>query len=224
MSAGVWVVVGAVVSIVGLAYFFFGPKQSRRAEIRGGVQEIAVTVKGGYSPDLIEVSQGIPVRLVFDRQEAGDCTSRVVFPDLQISKSLPAFTQTTVEFTPQQAGRFEFACGMNMIHGTLVVDPPGTAASPPQARADSASVGEAGGEVHSHGAHTHEVARAVGVGPRVEAGRQLSTVEFSLVADGVACPTCVTNIEGALAPMAGVDQVEVNYGAGRVKVVFDVDR
>ena len=221
MSADVWVVLGAVLSIGGLAYFFFGPKQSRRAELRGGVQQIAVTVKGGYSPDLIEVSQGIPVRLVFDRQEAGDCTSRVVFPDLQISKSLPAFTQTTVEFTPQQAGRFEFACGMNMIHGTLVVDPPGTAASPPQARADSASVGEAGGEVHSHGAHTHEVARAVGVGPRVEAGRQLSTVEFSLVADGVACPTCVTNIEGALAPMAGVDQVEVNYGAGRIKVVVD---
>ena len=106
MSADLGVVLGAVASIVGLAYFFFGPKQGRRAEIRGGVQQIAVTVKGGYSPDLIEVSQGIPVRLVFDRQEAGDCTSRVVFPDLQISKSLPAFTQTTVEFTPQQAGRF----------------------------------------------------------------------------------------------------------------------
>ena len=64
MGADVWVAVGAVVSIGGLAYFFFGPKQSRRAEIRGGVQQIAVTVKGGYSPDLIEVSQGMPVRLV----------------------------------------------------------------------------------------------------------------------------------------------------------------
>ena len=157
MGADVWVVVAAVVSIAGLAYFFFGPKQSRRAEIRGGVQQIAVTVKGGYSPDLIEVSQGMPVRLVFDRQEAGDCTSRVVFPDLQISRSLPAFTQTTVEFTPERAGRFEFACGMNMIHGTLVVDPPGTATSPPPVPADNASVSGAGGEVHSHGEHTHEV-------------------------------------------------------------------
>src|SRR6516164_4338327 len=221
MSADILVVLGAVVSIVGLAYFFFGPKQSRRAEIRGGVQQIAITVKGGYSPDLIQVRQGMPVRLVFDRQEAGDCTSRVVFPDLQISKSLPAFTQTTVEFTPERAGRFEFACGMNMIHGTLVVDPPRTAASPPPVPADKAVVGEAGGEVHSHGEHTHEVARAVGVGPSVEAGGRLSTVEFSLVGDGVACPTCVTHIEGGLAPLAGVDHVEVNYGAGRVKVVFD---
>jgi Cu+-exporting ATPase len=31
----------------------------------------------------------------------------------------------------------------------------------------------------------------------------------------------VTNIEGGLAPIAGVDAVEVNYGAGRIKVVFD---
>src|SRR6516165_2335389 len=221
MTADILVVLGAVVSIVGLAYFFFGPKQSRKAEIRGGVQQIALTVKGGYSPDLIEVRQGVPVRLVFDRQEAGDCTSRVVFPDLQISKSLPAFTRTTVEFTPQQAGRFEFACGMNMIHGTLVVDPPGTEVSRPQVPPDKVSVGEAGGEVHRHGEHTHEVARAVGVGPRVEAGGHLSTVEFALVADGVACPTCVTHIEGGLAPMAGVDHVGVNYGAGRIKVVFD---
>ena len=44
MSADILVVLGAVLSIVGLAYFFFGPKQSRRAEIRGGVQQIVVTV------------------------------------------------------------------------------------------------------------------------------------------------------------------------------------
>ena len=50
MGADVWVAVGAVVSIGGLAYFFFGPKQSRRAEIRGGVQQIAVTVKAGTRP------------------------------------------------------------------------------------------------------------------------------------------------------------------------------
>ena len=224
MGADVWVVVGAVVSIAGLAYFFFGPKQSRRAEIRGGVQQIAVTVKGGYSPDLIEVSQGMPVRLVFDRQEAGDCTSRVVFPDLQISKSLPAFTQTTVEFTPERAGRFEFACGMNMIHGTLVVDPPGTATSPPPVPADNASVSGAGGEVHSHGEHTHEVARAVGVGPTRQVSGHLSTVEFALIADGVSCPTCVRNIEGSLSRIAGVDHVEVNYGTERIKVTFDPDQ
>ena len=97
------------------------PKQTSRAELRGGVQEITVTVKGGYAPDRIEVREGVPLRLVFDRQETGDCTSRVVFSDFGINRALPAFATTTVELTPDQAGEFGFACGMNMVHGTLVV-------------------------------------------------------------------------------------------------------
>jgi P-type Cu+ transporter len=108
-----------------LAWFFFGPKKARRAELRGGFQEVQVTVKGGYSPDLIRVHQGVPLRLVFDRQESGDCTSRVVFPDFQVSKSLPAFARTTVELNPNRSGEYGFACGMNMVHGTLVVEPAG---------------------------------------------------------------------------------------------------
>ena len=79
-------------------------------------------MKGGYSPDLITVQRGVPLRLVFDRQEAGDCTSRVVFADFGVTRSLPAFSTTTVEFTPDRVGEFGFACGMNMIHGTLVVE------------------------------------------------------------------------------------------------------
>src|SRR5882757_4622496 len=115
--------IGAGGAIVVLAWFFFGPKKAHLAEVRGGVQEVEVTVKGVYSPDLIRVRQGVPVRLVFDRREGADCTSRVVFADLAISKSLPAFGKTTVEFTPEKAGRLGFACGMNMVHGTVLVEP-----------------------------------------------------------------------------------------------------
>jgi P-type Cu+ transporter len=68
--------------------------------------------------------------------------------------------------------------------------------------------------------HTHEVARAVGVGPTREVGGT-TRVEFSLRADGVACPTCVTNIESLLDRLPGVDRVEANYGAERVMVDFD---
>ena len=87
------------------------------------MQEVRVTVKGGYTPDLIRVRQGVPLRLTFDRQEAGDCTSRVVFPDFAASQSLPAFGTATLELAPDRAGRFDFACGMNMIHGSLIVEP-----------------------------------------------------------------------------------------------------
>jgi P-type Cu+ transporter len=115
------VVVAAVLSSAGLWRFFFGAKEASRAELRDGVQEVTVTVKGGYSPDRVEVRQGVPVRLVFDRQETGDCTSRVVFSDFGINKSLPAYATTAVELLPEQVGEFGFACGMNMVHGTLVV-------------------------------------------------------------------------------------------------------
>ena len=69
-----------------LAWYFFGPKKSRQAELADGVQIIKVTVKGGYSPDVIQVATGVPVRLLFDRQESGDCSSRVVFPDFKVNR------------------------------------------------------------------------------------------------------------------------------------------
>ncbi len=213
------VTAGGVALIAALAWFFFGPKQARRAEVREGVQEVEINVKGGYSPNLIRVQEGVPLRLVFDRQENSDCSSRVVFPDFGVSKSLAAFGRTTVEFTPTRAGQFGFACGMNMLHGTLLVE-----------------AGDGDGEGEEHEAvpntaltgpglaavttHSHEVARAVGVGPTQEVSGT-GRVEFSLRADGLACPTCVTNIESLIEGLPGVDRVQANYGAERVTVDFD---
>ena len=106
-----------------LGWFFFGPKKAHSTDLVGNVQEVTVTVKGGYSPDLVRVRQGVPLRIVFDRQESGECTSRVVFPDFALNRSLSAYAQTTVELLPDRAGEFGFACGMNMIHGKLIVEP-----------------------------------------------------------------------------------------------------
>ncbi len=115
------VLVGALV-LTGLgAWYFFGPKKYHQAELAEGVQIIRVTVKGGYSPDVIQVAPGVPVRILFDRQESGDCSSRVVFPDFHVNQVLPAYATTAVEFLPQEPGEYEFACGMNMIRGRILV-------------------------------------------------------------------------------------------------------
>jgi P-type Cu+ transporter len=203
--------------IAGLGWFFFGPKQGRRAELRGGFQEVEITVKGGYSPNLIRVREGVPLRLVFDRQENSDCSSRVVFPDFGVSRSLAAFGRTTVELMPARAGEFGFACGMNMLHGTLFVEAGDGEGEP---RADVPGAVVAGSDGAAVTTHTHDVARAVGVGPTLQASGT-SRVEFSLRADGVACPTCVTNIESLVDRLPGVDRVQANYGAERVAVDFD---
>ena len=116
------VVIAVIVAAASLGWWFFGPKRAAEAADTGAFQEIRVKVRGGYTPSRIHTRPGVPVRLIFDRQETGDCTSRVVFPDLGISADLPALAETAVELPAQPPGEYGFACGMNMIHGMLTVD------------------------------------------------------------------------------------------------------
>ncbi|MFF4576601.1 heavy metal translocating P-type ATPase [Streptomyces sp. NPDC001410] len=117
------VITVSAVAVAALGWFFFGPRRARAAELSHGVQRVEVTVRGGYSPDVIRLRQGVPAELVFDRQESGECTNRVVFPELRVSAALPAYERTTVRLNPAEAGSFGFACGMNMIHGMVLVEP-----------------------------------------------------------------------------------------------------
>ncbi len=128
-----WLIVGGAGVLTGLLlWFFFGPKRAGTVRIEDGVQVVDVTVDGGYSPGVIEgVRPGMPVRMLFDRKEGGECTSRVVMPEFKINASLPAFRTTAVEFTPTEAGEFRFACGMNMVSGLIrVTGEPATTPAP----------------------------------------------------------------------------------------------
>jgi plastocyanin domain-containing protein len=119
-----------VVTTVGIAaivwvlwYFLLSRGPAAVAAAVDGVQEVHVTVKGGYTPDTIVVRAGQPVRLQFYRDETADCSERLVFEDFGIDAALPAFQTTAIEFTPAEAGEFRFRCGMNMLKGLLVVEP-----------------------------------------------------------------------------------------------------
>jgi plastocyanin domain-containing protein len=117
------IVVVAAAALIGFVlWYFFGPRQATAAAVtQGGVQEIKITVRGGYDPDVIVVRQGQPVRLDFYRDETASCSDRVVFGDFGIARDLPAFKTTPIEFTPDKAGEFTFTCGMNMMRGKLIV-------------------------------------------------------------------------------------------------------
>jgi plastocyanin domain-containing protein len=118
--------VGAVAIVWVLWYFLFSRGKAVAAVAApSGVQEVRVTVKGGYTPDTIVVQAGKPVRLQFYRDETADCSERVVFERFGIDQRLPAFQTTTIEFTPEQAGEYPFRCGMSMLKGLLVVEPAG---------------------------------------------------------------------------------------------------
>ncbi len=116
------VIIGGVGLIALTLWYFFGEREAASAETNeAGVQEIKVTVRGGYSPDIIVVKKDMPVRLNFYRDETSSCSEQVVFGDFGIAKDLPAFKTTTIEFTPDKTGEFTFACGMNMLRGKLIV-------------------------------------------------------------------------------------------------------
>ncbi|UOQ99038.1 cupredoxin domain-containing protein [Hymenobacter sp. 5317J-9] len=115
-------VAGLVLAAFVIWYFFFSTRQTASAvSSSGGVQEVDITVKGGYSPDVIEVERGKPVQLHFYRDEENSCSEELLMPDFSIRRDLPAFQTTLVELLPQEAGRFDFTCGMGMLRGTLVV-------------------------------------------------------------------------------------------------------
>jgi plastocyanin domain-containing protein len=118
-------VVGAAAIAWVLWYFLLSRGSAVPATVAGGVQEVRVLVKGGYTPDTIVVQAGKPVRLQFYRDETADCSERVVFERFKIDQALPAFQTTTVEFTPTESGEYPFRCGMTMLKGLLVVEPPG---------------------------------------------------------------------------------------------------
>ena len=85
-----------------------------------GVQEIEVTVRGGYQPSAIMVQAGRPVRLNFTRREASTCGEEVVLPDFGKRAHLPQDQTVSIEITPARPGEYEFTCGMNMMRGKLI--------------------------------------------------------------------------------------------------------
>jgi plastocyanin domain-containing protein len=117
------ILAGIVLTILITWYFWFAPKtQTRVAVSESGAQEVAITVKGGYTPDVIVVQKGRPVRLTFTRQESSACSEKVLFPDFNQSALLPEGEATMIEFTPDKAGEYGFQCQMGMLRGKLIVE------------------------------------------------------------------------------------------------------
>lgn len=104
-----------------LWWFVFSQSKSSQAKAQDGMQEITIEVDGGYDPNQIVVQAGLPVRLNFHRTDPSSCLEEVRLPDFRIAKALPVNQTTAIEFTPDEPGRYEFACGMNMFRGTVEV-------------------------------------------------------------------------------------------------------
>jgi plastocyanin domain-containing protein len=118
------VTLGGLGTIAFVVRFFWLIKRkgSRAAVASSGYQEALVVVRGGYTPDLIVVEHGKPVRLKFLREETASCSEMVVLPDFGKSATLPQGEVVPIEFLPEKPGEYEFHCQMGMFRGKLIVE------------------------------------------------------------------------------------------------------
>jgi hypothetical protein len=91
-----------------------------------GVQEFTLVVTpGGYSPLRFAVRKGVPVRMTFRQLGQVGCGNELIFPADPVSLSALKLAspedEEVLEFTPPQAGSFEFYCGHNMYRGIMTV-------------------------------------------------------------------------------------------------------
>lgn len=118
------IIITATATIAAIAIFFWGPRRGglRIPIASSGYQEAMILVKGGYTPDLIIVQRGKPVRLNFRREETAACSEMVVLGDFEKSARLPEGEVVPLEFVPEQAGEYEFTCQMGMLRGKVIVE------------------------------------------------------------------------------------------------------
>lgn len=112
-----------VILIAFIIWWFFGKHEEKAgtAQINDGQQEAKVIVKGGYSPSTIVLKKGIPANINFNMQDSTACLSHVVFDKLGVNADLTKQPVTSIKIPTDKKAEYDFACGMNMFHGKVIV-------------------------------------------------------------------------------------------------------
>lgn len=116
------IIIGLIL-IAFIIWWFFGKRQEKRgaATLVNDAQTATVVVNGGYSPATIVLKKGVPAKVNFDMRDSTACLSHVVFEQLGVDKDLTKQKITTIDIPTDKAGTFNYACGMDMFHGKVVV-------------------------------------------------------------------------------------------------------
>jgi hypothetical protein len=90
------------------------------AVVPAGAIRVRVS-SSGFEPARIAVASGQSAVLAFERKDAQNCASSVVFPELTIRKSLPVGEITLIDLPASVPRELSFVCGMGMYRGALVI-------------------------------------------------------------------------------------------------------
>ena len=89
----------------------------------GEANVVEMTVDGGgFHPDRVTAHAGKPITLAITRTTDETCGTEIVIPAHGIDTKLPLNERVEVTLTPAASGEIAFACAMDMLKGTIVVD------------------------------------------------------------------------------------------------------
>jgi hypothetical protein len=95
-------------------------EQAVRARLEPtGQQVVEVTVRTGYRPSAILARAGLPLRIVFRREDDDACSERVVFSAPRLERRLAPTGTTTIDLPAQPPGEIRFTCGMGRYRGRI---------------------------------------------------------------------------------------------------------
>lgn len=83
--------------------------------------EQTIQVGAAFTPASVTIPANQPVRVHFRRTDEATCAEEIVIPELNMRKKIAANETVTFDLPAQQARTLNFACGMDMMKGTVVV-------------------------------------------------------------------------------------------------------
>lgn len=88
-----------------------------------GPSEIQVSVTdNGFEPKNVVIKKGQEAVLVITRKSQNTCATEAVFSETGKKYDLPLNQPVRVDLTGSSPGTLHYACGMDMEHGTVVIE------------------------------------------------------------------------------------------------------
>lgn len=91
-----------------------------KAELQDGVQILRMAAtRMGYTPNVLYVQKGIPVKWVVSGEQVTSCNNEIIVPSMKIEQKLKR-GETVIDFIPQDRD-IPFSCWMGMLRGVIKV-------------------------------------------------------------------------------------------------------
>jgi plastocyanin domain-containing protein len=110
-------------AVVLLIFVFAGCNKPAGVTIdKDGKQHVAIRADDkGFTPSSVALKKGAPSTLTFTRTSDDTCATEVVFPELNVKKTLPLNQPVDVDVPTGDARTLGFTCGMGMFKSAVVI-------------------------------------------------------------------------------------------------------